>query len=834
MSGNESSLVPTACRQMVGALRLPIALINRAGLVLYANEIACNVSAYVGKFPVSLETLWGITADQLNQWLSADWWQNPTADTKELTDISDLCGRRVSRITCARLQGDNGEPCVVLYIEWASSWEERYLDALKSLDGATYALEASEERFNVLFRESSDPVVILNTAGQILSANTGFEEYTGLDTYRWFNEEKKWADCVHPEELSLLLAGIKTCTEQGRTEMVELRLFGAQQQFQWFELSLSPLHDERRQIHGIVGVARNIDRRKERETALREQAASMQHRHDRAQLLVDKLKEFFSQISGLPTEVEDYCKGVTTMLAEMFGSQVVIMEVYDPVNARYVGGKGKDDEKIVPLASSLHQALVQSGGPVYCNTLDVTAPYRDDASIRDAGLRTYLGAPLRDSKGKTRGVLCMLDSAKRDYSDVDVELFTVAALHIAARLRAEEQERMNRKLSDHLRQAQKMEAVGMLAGGIAHDFNNILGGILGFASYLSSKADADSPLYRDLQLIEQSAVRAAELTRQLLTFARRKHFAKQPLSINDLIEEVLSLAQRSAARDVSITKELDPDLPLVNGDSGQLHQALMNLCLNAAEAMREKEQPVLRIVTERRALTAREQVILGETKGARFICITIEDNGRGMSQELQEHIFEPFYTTKSGQGGSGLGLSIVYGIVSNHNGHVTLDSEEGQGTVFTLYLPEYDGEVIKQEEKEEEELSGSETVLIVDDEPIIRQMVMQVLKASGYQVICAATGFEAIDHVRELGDRLDLVFLDMVMPEIDGEETFYAIHKQLPDLPILLTSGFVKDDKRERLLAAGAVGMVFKPYNNNELLSQIRKALDQAKKKASS
>lgn len=696
--------------------------------------------------------------------------------------------------------------------------------------GLAYALEAAEERFNVLFRESSDPVLILSMKGEILSANISFEQFTGLRTEDLFSGAKGWADCVHPDDLPLLQERIARCADDGVDSMVEVRLAGVQGQMTWFEQSLSVLHDEAGRARGLVSVLRNIDQRKERELQLREKARSMQRRHQRAQLLIAKLKHFFSRASSLPSDIDGYLKGLCDVLQDMYNPYFVCINVHDKEHKMFHAGADPSsamlDEQGQPRDGAMCVTVMETGLPLYSNTLDATEPYCSDPMVTHLKLRTYIGAPLRDSTGRVRGTLALCDVEKQVFDNVDVELITVAALHIAARLRAEEQEEVNRELADHLRQAQKMEAVGLLAGGVAHDFNNILSGILGFSSYLLSKVDSESTIHRDLKLIEQSAVRASDLTRQLLAFARRKHFVKEPVSMNQVIGDVLILIQRSFAKNIVIQYSLAGDLPPVLGDPGQLNQVIMNLCLNAADAMSEKGG-TLTLATEHRTLSPRERKTLVGSRDGEYVCVTVSDSGVGIPPEVQEHIFEPFYTTKGGGQGTGLGLSIVYGIVSNHEGHVTVDSVPGEGSHFTLFIPVCHGERRATEEDAPTPTGGHETILVVDDELIVRQMVMEVMRDAGYQVVAAESGKEAVHYVRELGDRIDLVLLDMIMPGMNGEATYQAMRRIRPDIPVLLTSGFVQESCSDRLIEQGALGLMYKPYTSDALLKRIRQALDQ-------
>ena len=370
----------------------------------------------------------------------------------------------------------------------------------------------------------------------------------------------------------------------------------------------------------------------------------------------------------------------------------------------------------------------------------------------------------------------------------------------------------------------------MLAGGVAHDFNNILSGILGFSSYLRSQSEPGTSLHRDLGLIELSAERASDLTRQLLAFARRKHFPKSPVPLNRIVEETLLILRRTLDKNIQIEVDCAAELPDVLGDAGQLSQVVMNLCLNAAEAMAENGG-TLTVRTRSGPMEERERSVLAQRgkEPADVVWLTVQDTGVGMSAEVRDHIFDPFFTTKSKQGGTGLGLSIVYGIVTNHGGDVRVLSNPGEGTLFETFLPASTGESTDLPEVTTGDLRGTETVLVVDDELIVRQMVTEVLSGYGYQVVGAPSGTEAVEMYPELKGRIDVVLLDMVMPGLSGEETFVELRRLDPALRVLLTSGYAQEDVTDRLIGQGAAGMVYKPYKSETLLAHIRRALNQTK-----
>jgi PAS domain S-box-containing protein len=821
MDADTSSI--SILRNMLEAFEFPAVLVSSHHKPLAWNKAAAAMLGAANQEPMPLRSLFQLSESELSTWIQ-DRVPHREQMEEEWVDITpppEQNKQSWARVRCRVVFLGKGETgyLFAFHPPRESPSDERY-------QGLAQALEAAEERFNVLFRESSDPVLMLSVNGDIVAANHGFERFTGWRSEQMFSGERTWADCVHPDDMNTLETRIKEAIAQGREQLFEIRLANDDGFYQWFEQSVNPLHDPQGETQGFVAVARNIHRRKELEVQLREKAQDMKRRHQRAQLLIAKLKHFFSRLSALPSDLDGYMSGVCETLSDMYQPFAAIIRITGKEPRVFHAGQARLDHAQQEDSATMCKHVMETGMPLYSNSLNATEPYRDDPFVRAYGLITYLGAPLRDSTGAIRGALSILDNEKRYYDNVDVELITVAALHVAARLRGEEQEALNRELADHLRQAQKMEAVGLLAGGIAHDFNNILSGILGFSSYLLSKVDEESIIHRDLKLIEQSAVRASDLTRQLLAFARRKHFQKEPVSMNAALQEVLALLRRSIPKHIAIEEQYDASTPLVHGDPGQLNQVVMNLCLNAADAMRDMRTGTLRIATETRALTPRERVILSDSSEGPYVCVTIADSGPGMSEEVQEHIFEPFFTTKSSQGGTGLGLSIVYGIVSNHEGHVVVDSAEGEGTVFTLYLPQYQGSLEGAEEETGTLARGTETILVIDDETIVRQMVSEVLRGHGYHVVAAESGAEGARFMDELRGKVHLVLLDMLMPDMDGEATFKLLRRIDPSLPIMLTSGYVQEEKSARLIQQGAMGMIYKPYKSDVLLRRIRKALD--------
>lgn len=383
---------------------------------------------------------------------------------------------------------------------------------------------------------------------------------------------------------------------------------------------------------------------------------------------------------------------------------------------------------------------------------------------------------------------------------------------------------MQRRLEEEIRQAQKMESVGFLAGGIAHDFNNLLGGILGYASYLKTKITEDHPFYRHLDTIERSALRAADLTAKLLAFARGGRYDVKPVNINAIVKETVSILERSIDKAIAIQTMLDDHVPSVEGDPGQLQQVLMNLCVNARDAI--SGAGTIIIETSHGVLDEEFVKTHLEARVGHYVILTVSDTGMGMDKPTLQRIFDPFFTTKEKGKGTGLGLSMVYGIVKAHGGFIRVYSEPGRGSTFRVYLPASTKSVTHQEQERQDVRGGTETILVVDDEEHVRSLVSDILESAGYRVLTASDGEEALEIYRRQGDKIDMVILDMIMPRLGGRETYEKLREINAAVLVLLSSGYSENGTAREVLDRGAAGFLQKPYRSHELLKKLRHVLD--------
>ncbi len=378
-----------------------------------------------------------------------------------------------------------------------------------------------------------------------------------------------------------------------------------------------------------------------------------------------------------------------------------------------------------------------------------------------------------------------------------------------------------------LLQAQKMEAVGILAGGVAHDFNNILQAIFGYTQILMLNKKPDDPELRYLQTIEKSAQKASALIKQLLTFGRKVESHLQPVNLNLKIKNVTEILSRTLPKMIGIELHLAEDLKIVNADPIQIEQIIMNLGINAADAMPDGG----RLIFETENVMLDEKYInshLGSRPGE-YVLLSVSDTGAGMDQETLQHIFEPFFTTKAVGQGTGLGLAMVYGIVKSHNGYITCYSEPGQGTTFKIYLPTIETLPAKPILKiiENEELPrGSETILLVDDEEALRNLGQEILQGQGFSTLPAESGERAIEIYQEKKDRIDLIILDVSMPGMGGHRCFQELKKINPQVKVIVVTGYSANGRVKEMIKSGAAGFIGKPYRLADILNKIREVLD--------
>ncbi len=382
-----------------------------------------------------------------------------------------------------------------------------------------------------------------------------------------------------------------------------------------------------------------------------------------------------------------------------------------------------------------------------------------------------------------------------------------------------------KKMESQLRQSQKFEAIGTLSGGIAHDFNNLLMGIQGHVSLAAVKADSTDPVIEHVKAIEEYVKSATELTSQLLGFARGGKYEVLPIDINQLLNRTAKMFGRTK-KEISIQTKFQTPSPVVGADQKQIEQVLLNLFINAAQAMPTGGELLLETKT---VVLDDEYCLPHKVEPGKYVMISVSDTGIGMDDKTREQIFDPFFTTKEKGRGTGLGLASAYGIIKNHAGLIMVYSDVGKGATFNIYLPiTKEPAHFEKPSSPEELMFGKETILLVDDEEMVVDVGQAMLEKMGYNVIIARSGEEACDTIAECGESVDIVLLDLIMPGIDGGETFDRIRDMYPQLPVLLSSGYSVSGQAAEILGRGCNGFLQKPFNIYKLSQKIRSILDES------
>lgn len=544
-----------------------------------------------------------------------------------------------------------------------------------------------------------------------------------------------------------------------------------------------------------IGIGLDIREQKRVESALREAKDLLERK------VLKRTDELFQAYEDLRQSEERY-----RMLVENTSDLIFSLDSegrYTAVNEACCRALGLSADRIIGKSQAeigFSEEVVRQWDEMCRLTLNGDAVQCEIAAVMPDGrdhtyeVRLY---PMRDSRGE----VCGIRGLSRDISKEAL-------------------------LRRQLLQAQKMEALGTLSGGIAHDFNNLLTVVVGYSELLLANESVAGAVRVDLERIAQAGRNGADLVRRLLTFGRKLEPQRQPLDLNQQAEAVKQLLFRTIPKMIEIELNLAEDLVRVNADPVQMEQILMNLAVNARDAMSEEGK--LTIETRNVVLDDEYCSTHLSAKPGKYALLTVSDNGVGMDKETLDRIFEPFFTTKDLGQGTGLGLAVVYGIVEQHGGHVTCYSEKGAGTTFSIYLPGISEEADASQRTAETLMprGGTETILVVDDEELIRDFAERVLQHAGYSVLTATNGREALEVYTRAPGMIDMVLLDLVMPEMGGRQCLEELLHMNPQVKVLIGSGYWGNDHGKDRIEAAAAGFVEKPYKSKELLKTVREVLD--------
>jgi PAS domain S-box-containing protein len=533
------------------------------------------------------------------------------------------------------------------------------------------------------------------------------------------------------------------------------------------------------------------------------------------------------------TDIPGLCDRVLDGFLDILGFDVGTIRLYDDAERLLmpvaVSGVGPDDRgKIEPqsIESTFHTAalVARTREPIFAPDIrehEISSTHGE--RLNELGVAAVIGWPIVSSKGDLIAVMQLMAREPKEIREEERVFFETIAGMLSAVIERKEAEEEKDRIQAQLLHAQKMEAVGTLASGVAHDFNNLLTAIQGFAELAMGSTQETSPLHADLEKIRSAAERGAALVRQLLLFSRREEMRLVPLDLNNTTRGITRMLGPLIGEDVEVRVVLDDALWPILADEGNIQQVLMNLALNARDAM--PDGGTLTIRTENVVPGEDRAVEAGECGAGRIVCLSVEDTGTGMDDATRARIFEPFFSTKGPAKGTGLGLAVVYGIVEQHGGWIDVESAPGRGSSFRVCLPTTDlGPAPSGSScvRRADERGSGERILVVEDEPAVRDLAMTVLRENGYEVFGAASATEALGVFSREQGRFDLVFSDVVLPDRSGVQLAQRFLSEKPELPILLSSGHAEDESRWREIESDGLSYIQKPYSLPDLLSTVK------------
>ena len=679
-------------------------------------------------------------------------------------------------------------------------------------------LTADDDRFRALADHATELVAEFDSRGRYLYASPSYRTLLGHDPAELIGTVPN--DLIHPEDRKGSRVRFDNAlTGLGESQSIH-RLRHSDGSWRWFDNTGRAYRAASGELR-FVSLGRDI-------TEQRRSEEMLSRRLEAEQQLLELSRHLLSLDAKRLTEALGDSLALARELAGAERASLVALREDEGVELFEWRAQSEPPLPMDDLPWIASQ--VRSGRLIDCTRLtELPREAEPDREVlAERGVASLLGLPLRAGANQIGMLMFETTGEPRSWTIEDITLLSLCADVFASSV-----DRLRREtaLDDsriQLIQAQKMEAVGRLAGGIAHDFNNLLMVIGGFSASLADELEPEHPARDDATEIEQAVAKASKLTEQLLTLSRRQVVQTQRVDLNATIEGLSEIVSRLLGEDLSLALEFDEQLPPVLVDPGQFEQALVNLAMNARNAMTSGGS--LRISTRTMRLSQPDARRLGLGAAGAFARVSVLDDGRGMDAATQARVFEPFFTTREPGEGTGLGLAIVYGLVGQWNGSITLQSQIGRGTVVRIYLPAVEGAPERAGTPPPRRVErGSETILLAEDEDPVRRLLCRVLSQAGYRVLEARDGIDAVDVANEHQGPIHALVTDVVMPRLGGVGLTRRLREDRPGLPVLYVSGHPLErtgDEGTRRVVRGS--FLQKPCSPDDLLAKVRETLDAA------
>ncbi len=734
--------------------------------------------------------------------------------TMVLSVLATLIGLWLARRVIRPLASLEKEALSINQYEWTQNVEihssfkeiQETADAFKRMKED---IRTGEEKYRAIFEKIQDVYYEATLEGQILEISPSIEKVSSYTREELIGAplEQVYQD---PEDRQQFLAAIAA---DGKVSDFEVTLTNKDGSTEYCAINASLKRNPADEPEIIIGSLRVItdrkkadlelnryreqledlvrERTRDLEKTLRELRTQMEARHEKEAQLRESEEKYRSIIENMENGYYEFdLKGNLTF----FNDPMVEIFGYDRDELLGMNCRNYMDPDTAQAIIDKYEAVRRTGCPERLSRYTII---RKDGSRRTI---EWTAALITNHEGNATG-------------------YRGVVMDVSERLYAEKNKK---KLQERFQQIQRLEGIGTLAGGVAHDFNNLLMGIQGNVSLMLLEMDMDHPYYDKLKSIESCITGGADLTRQLLGFARGGKYMVKPVDFNEITENTAGMFGRTR-KEITIHKKMQPDLWTVMADQSQIEQVLLNLYINAWQAMPDGGN----IYLETKNVELDEDFVRPfAIKPGRYVLISVADTGIGMDAATQQRIFEPFFTTKEMGRGTGLGLASVFGIIKNHDGAIDFESQTGQGATFYIYLPASDATVQPAPKAMGKLAMGTETILLVDDEKVVLEVNQPMLETLGYEVFTAQNGRDAIEAFEKFSDRIALVVLDMIMPDLGGGAVFDKLKAIKPDVKVLLSTGYSLTGQAEAIMARGCTGVIQKPFSIKELSLKIRQVLE--------